>query len=179
MADASKNAASGGGTLGFAVVLLVLAASGAGAGFSLKFVMPNGSARSEASTSNAGGKEEMHSGTSALGAESEKPTARTEREIGNDQLVALEPIVVTLAEPKGVRLRIEASVIFAKASKEDRGLLMREMTEDLMAFLRTTPLAQIETASGLEYLREDMTELVQLRSKGGARGLVIRALMVE
>ncbi len=179
MADASKSAASGGGSLGFAVVLLVLAVAGAGAGFSLRLLMPNAAAGSETNASNSVRKDASHGQAGTAGADGEKPAAKTEREIGNDQLVALEPIVVTLAEPKGVRLRIEASVIFAKASKEDRGLLMREMTEDLMAFLRTTTLEQIETASGLEYLREDMTELVQLRSKGRARGLVIKALMVE
>ena len=165
MAGSEKQTSSSGGTMGFLVVLLVLAVLGGGAGFSLKFMMPGG--------------EKTGSEVKSIGADADNHGAKSGTDSSKELLMALEPIVVTLAESKGARLRIEASVIFAEASKVDRGLLLREMAQDLMTFLRTTTLAQIETASGLEYLREDLGELVQLRSKGSARGIVIKALMVE
>ena len=78
-----------------------------------------------------------------------------------------------------MRLRLESAVVFNEVSKVDRSVLLREMAQELVTFIRTVKLAHIESASGIEYLREDLTELIQLRSKGLARGLVIKSLIVE
>ena len=58
-------------------------------------------------------------------------------------------------------------------------ILLKTMSEDLMSFLRTVPLSHIESAVGLEYLREDLSEIARLRSKGRARAVVLRSLVVE
>jgi flagellar protein FliL len=175
MAGSEKHTPPTGGTMGFLAMLLVFAMLGGAAGFSLKFVMPGG----EKTGSDATKSDASHEAVKPSGTDADKPGAKSGTDPSKELLMALEPIVVTLAESKGARLRIEASVIFVEVSKVDRGLLLREMAQDLMTFLRTTTLAQIETASGLEFLREDLAELVQLRSKGSARGIVIKALMVE
>jgi hypothetical protein len=45
--------------------------------------------------------------------------------------------------------------------------------------MRTVPLTHVETAAGVEYLREDLTEIARLRSKGRARSIILRSLVVE
>jgi flagellar FliL protein len=48
-----------------------------------------------------------------------------------------------------------------------------------MAYLRTLHLPQLEGASGLQALREDLAERVRLRSGGKVREFVIETLVVQ
>ncbi len=54
-----------------------------------------------------------------------------------------------------------------------------EITGDVLAFLRTLTLSQIEGASGLRQLREDLNERVAIRSSGRVRELIIQTLVVQ
>lgn len=171
MADESK----GGGLGGFIVAMVIVAVVGGGAGFSLKFVLPP---RDAVAADVPAGKAPATGATDAHAAHPEPP-AKQAAEPAAGQVLPLEAIIVSLSAPHGVRLRLESAVLFAEATKTDRGVLLREMAQDFATYLRTVKLAQIETASGIEYLREDLAELVQLRSKGLARGIVIKSLMVE
>ena len=51
--------------------------------------------------------------------------------------------------------------------------------EDLVAFLRTTSLAQIEGGAGMQHLREDLNERVVTRSSGKVREIIIETLVVQ
>ena len=104
---------------------------------------------------------------------------RGNRDVATDHVVALEPIITNIAGPATTWVRFEGSVVFKGAPENDRGPLPRQIAEDLMGFLRGTPLRQFETAAGMEFLREDMAELVRLRSKGRARDLIVKVLVVE
>ena len=94
-------------------------------------------------------------------------------------IVAMEPIHVSLVGAKESWLRLDASVVFAGKETGDRSAMAKHIAEDILMYLRTVTLDQIDSASGMEYLREDLSELARLRSKGGARGILLRALMVE
>jgi hypothetical protein len=48
-----------------------------------------------------------------------------------------------------------------------------------MSFMRTLPLTHVASAAGVEYLREDIEEIARLRSKGRARSVILRSLVVE
>ncbi len=56
---------------------------------------------------------------------------------------------------------------------------MAEIKADIIAYLRTLSTAQIEGASGLQHLREDLNERVSLRTKGAIRELIVEALVVQ
>jgi flagellar FliL protein len=58
-------------------------------------------------------------------------------------------------------------------------MLAAQITEDIVAFLRTVPLTQIQGASGFQHLREDLNDRVRVRSGGKVRDLVIQALIIE
>jgi flagellar FliL protein len=64
-------------------------------------------------------------------------------------------------------------------ARDDFALLSKTISEDLMSFLRTVPLSHVESAVGLEYLREDLSEIARLRSKGRVRDVLLRSLVVE
>ena len=183
-----KEASAGKG--GFVIALLILAVlgAGAGAGFSMTFL--NADAAGGSSKGAAAGAHDP-----ATAAASGKPGDASGAAKGHgaggagdapkDQVVGLDPILVTLAGPQKSWARLELSVVIGagekaeKDDKDDRALLLKAMSEDLMSFLRTVPLSHIESAVGLEYLREDLSEIARLRSKGRARSVILRSLVVE
>ena len=54
-----------------------------------------------------------------------------------------------------------------------------ELGEDILAFLRTVPLKQLEGPVGLENLRQDLNERAATRTGGKAREFVIRTMVVQ
>lgn len=98
---------------------------------------------------------------------------------GPTRLRKLAPIVANLAAPEGARVRIEASLIVGDLGEEEAMLLTSRIGEDVLAYVRTVPLAQLEGASGLKYLREDLNERALIRSGGKVRELVIETLVMQ
>ena len=95
-------------------------------------------------------------------------------------MLPLETIVVNLAGPDNRWLRFEGVVVFTgSAAKENSASLPKYIMDDLVGFLRRTTLSQLDTAAGLEFLRDDMEELVRLRSNGRANTVLIKTLVVE
>ncbi len=189
MAEGGEVKEASGGKGGFVIALLLLAAlgAGAGAGFSMTFL--NADPKGGADKAATAGKQDTHA-ASALGKHGEAPAAKgpdagAHGAAQKDQVVGLDPILVTLAGPQKSWARLELAVVIStgekdeKGEKDDRATLLKVMSEDLMSFLRTVPLSHVESAVGLEYLREDLSEIARLRSKGQVRGVVLRSLVVE
>lgn len=113
----------------------------------------------------------------------EKATAKEEKPVpeyaGNLTVKTVPPVLTNLASPSNVLLRIEASLIFDGAAPDDADALSTQISGDAMAYLRTVSLRQIEGASGLLHLREDLTERARIRSEGRVREFVIQGLAVE
>lgn len=94
-------------------------------------------------------------------------------------LKPLPPIVTNLAGSKGTWIRIEASVVFVDDAAAASNALLAEIAEDIIAYLRTVPLAEIEGPSGFLHLREDLNDRARIRSEGKVRELVFQALVLE
>ncbi len=94
-------------------------------------------------------------------------------------LKPLPPIVTNLASPKGTWIRIEASVVVGADAAAGANALAAAIAEDIVAYLRTVPLAQIEGPSGFLHLREDLNDRARIRSGGKIRELVVQALVLE
>jgi flagellar protein FliL len=183
MAEGGEVTEASAGKGGFVIAMLLLAVlgAGAGAGFSMTFL--NADATAVPGNATAAGKQDV--GKAAAGKPGEVSSAAKgagsggSGEARNEQIVGLDPILVTLAGPQKSWARIELSVVIEAVEKEDHAPLLKAMSEDLMSFLRTVPLSHVETAVGVEYLREDLSEIARMRSKGRARGVVLRSLVVE
>lgn len=175
---------SRGGNSAFILALVILAfiGAGAGAGFSMMFLSsPTPSDHASAGAADASAKQHSSSGEVVRAGAATDAAAKTAKDgEGTKEMVKdLEPILVTLAGPQRGWARLELGVILTGETKEDQTPLLKAMTEDMMSFLRTIPLTHIETAAGVEYLREDLTEIARLRSKGRVRTVVMRSLVVE
>ena len=110
-----------------------------------------------------------------------EPAAAHGQKAKNSETAALRPlpaIVTNLASPQKTWIRLEASILFVDAAAESNAIAAA-VAEDVVAFLRTVPVAQLEGASGFLHLREDLNDRARLRSAGKVRELVIQSLVLE
>jgi flagellar FliL protein len=98
---------------------------------------------------------------------------------GNIGIKKLAPVVTNLAGSNDDWVRVEASVVYTVGEGQNPDVMAGEVRQDILAYLRTLSLAQIQGPSGLLHLREDLNERAQLRSKGIVQELVLETLVVQ
>ncbi|SIQ02628.1 flagellar FliL protein [Rhizobium sp. RU35A] len=91
-------------------------------------------------------------------------------------VVQLEPITTNLAYPSENWVRLEVALAF-KGPPELA--LAEEIHQDILAYMRTVSLQQIEGARGFQYLRDDIQERVDLRSQGKVSKVMFRTFVIE
>lgn len=91
-------------------------------------------------------------------------------------LVQLAPITTNLASPGSVWVRLDASVVLDKAQPTE---VVEAVHQDLLAYLRTLKLHQVEGASGYLHLKADLRERAAIRSEGHVKDVLIRTLLFE
>lgn len=93
-----------------------------------------------------------------------------------ENVVALEPITTNLSYPSDNWIRVEVSLVFTDQPDNE---LADRIHQDILAYLRTVSLQQIEGPRGFQYLREDLRERVKLRSEGRVNELLLRTFVIE
>src|SRR5690606_6490474 len=111
--------------------------------------------------------------------EAAQSTSRPLKYSGNTVIKTLEPVVANLSEPSDVWVRLETSIIFDNGTIENPDVMSGEIRQDMMAYVKTLTLAQIEGPSGLQHLREDLNERARVRADGRVRELLIETLIVQ
>jgi|EndMetStandDraft_5_1072996.scaffolds.fasta_scaffold171769_2 flagellar protein FliL len=100
-------------------------------------------------------------------------------EAGKVSVRGLSAITTNLASPPNTWIRMETSAVIVEDLGPEGTVLMARLAEDIVAYLRTVPLEQIEGPSGFQHLREDLNDRVRIRSQGKVRELLIEALVVQ
>ena len=84
--------------------------------------------------------------------------------------------------PKDAGVKV---AVFAELHRKERALqeanraLLGEIAEDIIGYLRTVPMSDLEGPSGFLHLREDLNDRARIRSGGKIRELIIQALVLE
>jgi flagellar FliL protein len=91
-------------------------------------------------------------------------------------LVQLASITTNLASPSTVWVRLDASVVLDQPQPAE---LVEAVHQDLLAYLRTLKLHQLEGASGYQHLKADLKERAAIRSDGHVKDVLIRTLLFE
>ena len=91
----------------------------------------------------------------------------------------LAPIVTNLANSGDVWVRFEGGILLEAAAAKQGEALAAQIGTDILAYLRTLSIAQLQGVNGLAFLREDLNERVRQRSQGKAREIVIQTLVVQ
>ena len=88
----------------------------------------------------------------------------------------LEPITTNLAYPSDNWVRLEVALAFKGAPEMP---LAEQIHQDIMAYMRTVSLQQIEGPRGFQYLKDDIQERVDLRSQGKVSKVMFRTFVIE
>jgi flagellar FliL protein len=91
-------------------------------------------------------------------------------------VVQLAPITTNLASPTEIWIRLEASVLYDAPQPPE---MTEQIQQDLLAFVRTLKMHQIEGASGYQHLKADLEERAALRSGGHVKQVLIRTMLLE
>lgn len=91
----------------------------------------------------------------------------------------LPPIVANLGAPQDTWVRLEASMVFDPKTLPHPEAVAGKVGEDILAYVRTVTLKQLEGPIGLQAIREDLNERATTRSEGKVRELVLRTLVVQ
>jgi flagellar FliL protein len=91
-------------------------------------------------------------------------------------IVLLDPITTNLAYPSDNWVRLEVALMFRGPTDVP---LSQEIHQDIMSYLRTVSLQQIEGPRGFQYLRDDLQERVDLRAKGRVSKVMFRTFVIE
>jgi flagellar protein FliL len=91
----------------------------------------------------------------------------------------LPPIVTNLGSPQDTWIRLEGSIIFDPKALSHPEAVANQIGDDVLAYLRTVSLHQLEGPIGLENIRQDLNERAAIRSGGKVRAFVIRTLVVQ
>lgn len=96
---------------------------------------------------------------------------------GQGTIIDLPPMTTNLAAPSEVWVRLEATMVLDVPSQDPT--LPNLVHQDLLAFLRTVKMHQVEGASGFQHLKADLEERASIRSDGHVKSLLIRTLLFE
>lgn len=94
-------------------------------------------------------------------------------------IVDLPPVVTNLGSPQDTWVRLEGSIIFDPKTLPHPEAVAGQIGDDILAYLRTISLHQLEGPIGLENIRQDLSERAATRSGGKVRALVIKTLVVQ
>ena len=109
----------------------------------------------------------------------ETPAEHEQRPPPSSLVQPLPPITANLAQPNTTWIRIESSVVINADMGPDANVIAARMSEDIIGYLRTLSIDQIEGPSGFQHLREDLNDRVRVRSEGKVLELIIQSLILE
>ncbi|WP_422372660.1 flagellar basal body-associated FliL family protein [Hoeflea sp.] len=146
-----------------AIVLVLSGVAGAGGWMLGGVLAPQVAVEEEAAAETADAGEEGE----AEGEAENKP---------RENLIPLDPITTNLSYPSDSWIRIEVSLLFGGAPDQALADLIHQ---DVLTYLRTVSLQQIEGPRGFQYLRDDLRERVKLRSEGRVNDILFRTFVIE
>lgn len=99
--------------------------------------------------------------------------------IGISAVKELAPIVTNLAAPEGAVVRLQTAIVYDKSDAQQIDIVAAKIGDDVLAFVKTLTVAELQGASGLQHLREDLNDRAAVRSDGRVHELMIEMLVVQ
>lgn len=167
--DASSAKNKGGGMVVTIGAVAALSLLGAGGGWLVGGMLAPGlkNAQQDQQEANHGAAASKDKGTEKAGREDKKL---------RPNLLPLAPITTNLSYPSDNWVRIEVALMFRDDPDE---VLADRINEDILSYLRTVSLQQIEGPRGFQYLHDDLVERARLRSEGRVTDVVFRTFVIE
>lgn len=163
-------------------VLLVMSIAAAGIGWVSGGILrsdlpPADPAAAEAAAAAASHGEASGGHGEASGGHGEAAEGEEAAAPANPLVLPLPPITTNLAAPSDIWVRMELDIVLGAPSTDPN--LVERVHQDLLAFIRTVKMHQIEGASGFQHLKTDMEERAATRSDGLVKMVLIKTLLFE
>jgi flagellar FliL protein len=94
-------------------------------------------------------------------------------------MVRLKPVMTNLRTPFKSWVRLEGALALKHAKGDNLEEIAAMARQDILAYLRTLSLKDLEGASNLAFLRDDLNERAKIRFKDKVREVMILSLVVE
>lgn len=94
----------------------------------------------------------------------------------SETIIQLGPITTNIASPSDTWVRMEVSIVLDEPQAEDLPVIIQQ---DLLAYLRTVKMHEIEGASGFRHLKKSLEERAAIRSDGHVKQVLIGTLLFE
>lgn len=157
------------GLIALAIPLVLLTVVGGGGGWVIgNMLAPQVQQAAEAAKPQESGEEGGSSGNE------EEGLAKISTEANG--VVQLEPITTNLAYPSENWIRLEVALLFNGAPDVT---IAESVHQDILAYLRTVSLQQVQGPRGFQYLKDDIQERVDLRSEGRVSKVMFRTFVIE
>lgn len=106
------------------------------------------------------------------------PAAATEAKKPEREVRTLPPIIANLGNPPEIFVRLQAALVF-EPNTPDSNALATKVGDDIVTYLRTVSLTEIQGPTGYQYLREDLKKRAILLGGGKIQDFLITAFVVE
>jgi flagellar FliL protein len=94
----------------------------------------------------------------------------------SETVIDLAAVTSSIASPSDVWVRMEVSIVLDEPQGED---LPGIIQQDLLSYIRTVKMHEIEGASGFRHLKQNLDERAAIRSNGHVKQVLIRTLLFE
>lgn len=94
----------------------------------------------------------------------------------SETVISLPAVTTNIASPSDVWVRMEVAIVLDEPQAED---LPGIIQQDLLSYIRTVKMHEIEGASGFRHLRENLSERAAIRSDGHVKQVLIKTLLFE
>lgn len=111
-----------------------------------------------------------------------KAPPRQENALAFDEttgVARLEPVIANLADPAETFVRLDTSIVFDRDAVGNVERMKATISQDVLAFLRTLTLPELQGASAFNHLRDDLNDRVAVTSDGLVRELVIETMVLQ
>lgn len=105
-----------------------------------------------------------------------KPSAAKEQTLAVRELT---PIVTNIEASESRWIRLQAAALFDAKAATQSEVLFAQIGADILAFLRTEPMKDLEGIDGLRALQQELSERAMTRSEGAVREILILSMVVQ
>ena len=106
-----------------------------------------------------------------------QPAAK-EVKLPESEVRPLTLIVTNLGNPPDLFIRLQAAVVIAPNTPESN-VLITKVNDDIVAYLHTASISEIQGPTGFQYLKEDMKKRAIQLGGGKVRDFLVTSFVVE
>ena len=104
---------------------------------------------------------------------------KQEKKIAVQRAIDIPPVIASIGQGKQAWIRMELKAISREPEIKDESVLMLKISQDILSYIRTLNIGDIQSANGFYLLRSNLEEIARIRSKGAVSGIAIQGFIVE